>query len=283
MARKIETIKQQILDTKDTLPALDGLTSNSQVALFNNIFHTAAVQIGVLEQLVDAKVAEIEAIVATQAIGSTPWLRAKILEFQNGDFVELDTTTFVIAYPEINEALKIITRCSVSETGNLIVEAKVAKSDPPVALSAPEKTALEDYLDVIKPPGTQINVVSLTADKLYVEGTVYYSGQYSTVIADNVKTALTAYMANLSSVENFDGIVRVTEITDAIQAAEGVVDVKLDEVGARPHTIAFGSRTIVFKLSTGVNNREYPTEAGYIVEETEAGGTFSDTLDFTAV
>jgi hypothetical protein len=205
------------------------------------------------------------------------------LEFQYGDYVELNTTTFAIAYPEIDEALKIITRCSVKETGNLVVQAKVAKSDPPVALSGPEKTALEDYLEIIKPAGTQVNVVSLTADKLYILGTIFYSGQYSDVIEANVEDALESYMTNLSSAENFDGVVRVVEVIDVIQAVEGVVDVNIIEVGARAHTVAYADRTVVYKLSTGTNLREYTTVSGYIVEETESGSAFSNTLTYTSV
>jgi hypothetical protein len=283
MARSIATIKQQMIDTKATLSALSDLTSDSQVSIFGNVFHVTATQIGVLEQLIDLYIEEIETIINAQAVGSIPWLRAKILEFQNGDYVELNTSTFAIAYPEIDEALKIITRCSVKETGNLVVQAKVAKSDPPVALSGLEITALEDYLDIIKPAGTQINVVSLTADKLYIFGTVFYSGQYSDVISDNVEAALNDYMTNLSSAENFDGIVRVIEIIDAIQAVEGVVDVNITEVGCRADTVAFASRTVVYKLSTGTNLREYTTVSGYIVEETESGSEFANTLTYTSV
>lgn len=283
MARSIETIKQQMLDTKATLSALSGLTSNSQVSIFGNIFYVTAAEIAILEQLIDNYIENIETIINAQAIGSIPWLRAKILEFQYGDYVELNTNTFEIAYPTEDETKQIITRCSVKETGNLVVLAKVAKSDPPVALSGAEVTALEDYLDIIKPAGTQINVVSLTSDKLYIVGTVYYSGQYSSVIQDNVEAALESYMENLSSAENFDGIVRVLDIIEAIKSVEGVEDVNLTEIGARADTTLFASRTLVYKLSTGVNLREYETASGYIVEETTSGSTFADTLTYTAV
>lgn len=283
MARDIKVIKQQILDTKDSLPALVNLTSDSQVAVYQNMFHTLAAEIGILEQLIDSYQADFEDTINNQGVGNAPWLRGKILEFQLGEYVQLDTTTFAISYPEENEAAKIITRCSVRETGNLIVDAKVAKSDPPVALSGAEVTALDGYLKIIKPPGTQINIVSLDSDKLYLEGTIYYSGQYSTEIQTNVEAALTAYMAGLSSVENFDGTLRVLDIVDAIKAVTGVKDVNITEVGARAHLTAFSGRTVIYKLSTGVNVREYTTTAGYIVEETTTGSMFTDKLVYTAI
>lgn len=283
MARTWEVIKQQMLDKMATLPALSGLTSNSQVSIYGNLFTVNAMETAILEQLIDAYKVQFEESIKAQAIGSAPWLRAKVLEFQNGDYVELNTTDFTIAYPTIDETKQIITRCSVKETGNLIIQAKVAKSDPPVALSGGEKTALEDYLSIIKPAGIRIDVVSLTSDKLYVNGTIYYSGQYSSVIQTNVEAAITAYMENLSSVENFNGVVKVTDLYDAIQAVEGVEDVNIIEIGARPDTTTFASRTVIYKLSTGVNIREYETLSGYIVEETTSGQTFADTLTYTAV
>ena len=283
MARTIEEIKQQLIDTKDSLPALSGLTSNSQVSLFGNLFEVTAINIGIFEQLIDAYISEIETIISAQAIGSITWIRQKALEFQYGDYVELDTTDFSISYPVLDTTKQIITRASVKEVGNLIIQVKVAKSEPPAPLIAGEVTALTDYLTVIKPAGTQINIVSLDSDKLYLEGIVYYSGQYSSVIQTNVETALGDYMEALSSTDNFDGVVRVSEVNDIIQAVTGVKDVNLTEIGARPDTTAFGSRTTVFKLSSGTNIREYETYAGYIVEETTSGYTFADKLTYVAV
>lgn len=282
MARTILEIKQEMMDTKATLTALDGLTSTSQVSIFGNLLFVAATEINILIQLIDLYILQIESIINEQAVGSTPWLRAKILDFQYGDFVELNTTDFSISYPVVNEVNKIITRCSVKEVGNLIVQAKVAKSDPPEALAALEITALEDYIDRIKPAGTQINVVSLNPDRLYVVGTIYYSGQYSSVIQTNVEAALTAYMTNLSSSTNFDGVVKLTEVEGAIQAVAGVTDVDLIEVGARPATVAFVDRTVIYSLATGVNIREYATYAGYIIEEDDAGHLFTDSLTYVA-
>jgi hypothetical protein len=283
MARDIQVIKQQMLDTKATLTALAGLTSDSQVSIFGNIFYVTAVEVSILEQLIDVYIAQIETIINAQAIGTPPWLRAKILEFQYGDYVELNTTTFEISYPEVDEALKIITRCSVTEAGNLIVQAKVAKSDPPVALSGSEVTALEDYLEIISPAGTQVNVVSLSSDKLYIDGVVHYSGQYSSVIQGNVETALTSYMENLSSTENFNGIVKATDIMDVIRSVEGVEDVYIEEISARPDLTVFASRTVIFSLSSSINIREYTTASGYVVEETESGETFADKISYVAV
>jgi hypothetical protein len=283
MARSIADIKQEMIDTKNSLSALSELTSDSQVSLFGNIFYVTAVEVSIMEQLIDAFIAQIETIVEGEAIGSISWLRGKILKFQNGDYLVLNTDTFEIDYATVDTTKQIITRCSVKESGNLIVQAKVAKSEPPEALSGGELTALGEYITTLKPAGTQVNLISLTADKLYINATVYYNGQYSSVIQDNVEAALTSYMANLSSAENFDGTVRVLDIQEVISSVTGVIDINVAEIGGRPDATAFASRTVVFKLSTGTNIREYDTLAGYIVEEDETGYTFADKINYVAI
>ena len=283
MARTIAEIKQEMMDTKDTLSALSGLTSTSQVSIFGNIFYVTAVEVSILEQLIEAYIADIETIITEQAVGSTPWLRAKVLKFQYGDNVVLDTTTFAIDYAIIDATKQIITRCSVKETGNLIVQVKVAKSDPPAALSGAEVTALEDYIDVIKPAGSQAIIISLAADRLEISGTVYYEGQYSADIQTNVETALTSYMSNLSTATNFDGTVRIVDVQDAIQGVAGVKDVNFSEIAARANTTTFAARTIIYNLASGINIREYLTYAGYVIQEDTASYTFSDTLTYIAV
>lgn len=283
MARQIEDIKQELMDAKATIAALDTLTSNSQVSIFGNIFYVSAVEIAMLEQIIDVYIASIETTINEQAIGSTPWLRAKILDFQYGDFVVLNTLDFSISYPLIDSTKQIITRCSVKEKGDRVVDVKVAKEEPPVPLVTLELDALENYLNVIKPAGTQINIISLDADRLYIVGTIYYAGQFSADIQTNVEAALTAYMTNLSSAQSFNGAAKVTDIINVVKSVEGVTDFNLLELGGRAEITTFSSRDVFYKLSTGVNLISYPTSAGYIIEEDDSGHTFADTLTYVSV
>lgn len=276
MAEEIEVIKQRMLDLQATLPALANATSNSQVAIFGNIYYVTAVEISVLEQLIDDYIAQIETIINNQAIGSTPWLRAKILEFQYPDSVQLDLNNFEISYPVINPVLQIITRCSVDTIGNLIVLVKVAKSDPPEALVSDEIAALNNYINIIQPDGTQINVISLDPDRLFIDATVIASGQFSGSIPTNIPNALNAFMANLSDEENFDGLIRVSSLVDAIKAVPGVIDFKINELSVRASTVVFASRTIIYNLASGINLLAQPTTSGYLVAEDTSGQTFSD-------
>lgn len=287
MARSISVIKQQILDQIAAQPALAGLTSNSQVAIWNNIAFVTAVCINLFEQVLDIFKTEIESDIGKAGVGAKPWLRAQILKFQysatNPQFVELDPITLEIAYPTIDPTLQILTRAAIVENGTAPLTIKVAKSEPPVALVSGEITALKAFIKEFQFSGKQINVVTANADSLIVVGAIYYDGQYSSTIQQSVEDALNNYCSSLSSVDNFGSAVKLTDVQEAILSVQGVSDVDLTEVSVRPDGTAIGSRYKIYELSSGTNNRQFDTVSGYIVEETTSSWTFADTLTYTAV
>lgn len=280
MARSIDTILQQLKDLKTAQPNLADLTSASNVSNWQLLLFIYATELGIEEQFRDELLAEIESLVAKAGAGTLPWIRDRILEFQAGDNVQYSNG--VIAYPTVDTTKQIITRCSVTQDTNRTIKAKVAKSDPPVALSTSEQTELDFYLQQIRFAGTQINIVSGNSDKLYLEGTIYYDGQYASTISNDVITALNNYCSNLSSATNFNGVVLVKDIEAVIVGVTGVKDLNITQVAARADGTAWASRTIIYNLSGGVNNRSYETYSGYIVQETDTGHTFADKLTFTA-
>lgn len=283
MARSVQTIKDQIKDAKNTQVPLADIKfkeeGGSAVGIANLWAYITAVCINVLEQLWDLMKFNIESSIAKAGAGTAPWLRERILEFQKGDNVIYSNGKVI--YETVDETKRILTRCSVTQDGNRVVKAKVAKSDPPAALSGPEIAELEYYIDKIQFAGTQVNVVSLDADRLYVVAEVRYDGQYSESIHADVVAALDAYCAALSSIDNFNGIVYVNKVQDAIQAVNGVVWVKMQEVAYRPNATGWASRTKIFELATGIDQGKAETVSGYIIGETDPSHTFADTLTFT--
>lgn len=287
MARKIATIKTQIKVEKNKHPELNNLKfaeeGGSKVGIANNLAYDTAASINVLEQLIDVAKSELESLVAKAGAGSVPWLRERIMEFQKGDFVEYNSSTGNVEYAVKDPAKRIITRCSVSQDGNRLVKAKVAKSDPPQKISPTEKTELEFYIKQFQFAGTEIKVVSEDPDLLFIEAEVQYDGQYSDSIQATVVTALQNYCKNLSSADKFNGDIELNAVEESIYAVSGVKRVKLIEVSARSATTGFVSRNVIFKLATGTNNLKYSSTSGYIIEETTSGNTFSDKITFVAV
>lgn len=279
MARSVSQIKQSMLDAKNAESALSGLTSTSQTAKWNLFFFIVASCIAIFEQLQDLFKSDLETIAASVAPSTPQWTRNKVLQFQTGDVAELNTSTFVIEYPVINEANKILTRCAVVTAPNRTVLIKVAKNEPPVPVSSGQLAELNTYIGTFNPAGIAYIIVNENSDKMEVAANIYYNGQYANVIEANVTTALENYMANLP----FNGTISTQAVVDAMQGAEGVVTVSLSRILVRRNSVSYGSGVILFNLATGVDAVNYQTYSGYVEEETTSSHTFADTLNFIVV
>lgn len=281
MARSIEVIYNQFLAKKAEKTQLDVFNSTSVTAIWRLWGWVFAACINLFEQILDIFKSDIEARIVRAGVGSIPWLRDQILVFQVDDDVQYSEG--VIAYQTTDTTKQIITRCSVTQDGNRVVKAKVAKSEPPEPLDSDEQTQLIYYLDQIRFAGTQINLISQDPDLLYVEAEIQYQGQFAGNIEPLVITALEAYCAGLSTIDNFNGQVEVNAVEDSLQAVSGVVRVKLIEVATRAYNQAFADRSIIYSLSGGINLLKIETVSGYIVQETDSGHTFADSITYTAV
>lgn len=277
MARNISTIIEEMDDAQAAETPLSTLNSTSQTAIYTLWKSITATIINFLEQLIDKYKAEIETIVKIGAVGNDAWLNAQILKFQYSATVPQIVTLvdFAPGYGTVNEDLRIITRCSVKTMANKTISVKVAKSDPPVALTATELNSLRGYLSDIGFAGTQTNTYSYASDKFYLVANIYYNGQYSSVISATVIAAIEDYFANIP----FDGTVKISALEDYIQSVPGVTDVVVVDAAIRPDTTAFASKTFLVQASTTIYPT-YPTYAGYVVGETTASNTLADTLVF---
>ena len=276
MARTIANIKESIRVEKNTYaslsPVLFAEEGGSTVGILNNIADVVAININIFEQLQDAYKTELELIAASAVPGTSAWIKEKVLEFQydalNPQYIQL--IDLVPTYNVIDEDLRIISRVAVVESGNGVIVIKAATGVSATVLTANQKTALEEYLDVIIPAGPTIIVSSNTSDKLYLNAEVFYDGQYVESIQADVEAAINNYLANL----DFNGVVLVSKIQDAIQEVAGVKDIVITQVKARADSTLFASATIV--------PRQWTTIAGYIIAETTATFTFADTITYTA-
>jgi hypothetical protein len=279
MARSIATIIA-LMDAEQALQTdLSGLNSPSNSAIYKLWKYIVAAQMFLQETLWDIYKADLETKIKNASVGTAAWLQDKVLKFQydsvTPQVLEVGTD-FSINYTTIDATKLLITRAAVNRTAQRTVLVKVAKSDPPVALSAPELSSLNGYLDDICFAGVNYIATSLDSDKIYVAANIYYDGQYAATISDSVIAAINTYLAALP----FDGKVRLTSLVDAIQAVAGVNDVVLEDVAIRADTTAFASKTYLVQNSTTLIPL-YQLYAGYVVEETTASNTFADTLTFT--
>lgn len=289
MARTTEQIEEQMDAAQASETELTTLDSPSQVAIYTLWKFVTAQVINFVEQLFDIFTTNTNATIAASPVPSDSWLQSKVLEFQYSTITPqaVQLINFVPTYPVVDPTLRIITRASVRTLGSKVVGVKVAKSDPPVSLSAPELAALQDYLTNggngttagvgIGFAGVQIVASSAASDKIYLKANIYYSGQYAATIQADVILAINNYLAAIP----FDGNIKVLSLIDAIQAVAGVTDVMIEDLAVRADATAFGSKTYLIQSFTQLQI-SYPLFAGYGIEETTGGETFTDKLTFVA-
>jgi hypothetical protein len=278
MARSIDTIQKQIIDSKNADPVLSTrLTSTSKRAIWRLWAFITAVAIGLLEQAIDIMVAVIEAFVAKASPGTPPWLQDQAFKFQYSSSTPqvVQLINFAPVYPIVDTTLRIITRCSVTTDVNNTVTIKVAKGSTPQALASLELSALQSYFNVMAVAGVSYNVVSNPPDRLYVDADIYYTGLYASVIQTNTIAAINAYIAGIP----FNGRIRVSDLEIAIKAVSGVEDVVFKNVIARAAATAYGSGTALV-IGNTLASRFWPTLAGYAISEDTATHTLADSLNF---
>jgi hypothetical protein len=274
MARSISTIQTSILDAIAADPNLkDRLTSPSRVSVFRLLAYVVAVVHAVLETNYDRHAADVDAALARGKYGTETWYAEEMLKFQQGDTLVADDEG--IHYAPGSTGAQLITRAAAktnAQTNQLFI--KIAKDGATpgslAPLSGAELTQARGYLDRKQLAGVNLVLVSREADRLRLEGTIYYDplidlDTASTGFKARTRAALLAYLAALP----FTGLVNVAKVEDAIQGVAGYKDVELTRVSARAGQAA----AVVF-------TREYETQAGYIVEDDAQGAGFLDTLVF---
>jgi hypothetical protein len=250
----------------------------SQVSLFNLFIDVVSMAIFTFEVILDQLKSDIQAIADAAVSGNNKWVQNQMFLFQYGDVVQL--INFVPTYSPVDPTHRLITQCAVKDRGNGIIDVKVAKgSTPPFSpLAAPELAALKDYYfgtattEGVGFAGVNTNFITLDPDRLWVNGDIYFLGQYvEATVKTEVITAINNFLSSFSG-EAFNGRVFMIKLIDAIQQVPGVSRVYLNGIKARAAAIPYSSATSIDIQGF------YDTVAGHIISEDESGQTLNDTL-----
>lgn len=270
MAKTIAEIEALIDAEKAKYTELSTLNSVSVVAIWKRWRYIVAFFTNYIWQLIDAYKVEIETIIKNGIAGRGEWYVQKAYEFQFGD--NLSVVDNVLQYEVIDIAKNIVKRASYfnDTTANPpIIKLRVASEDSGsniIPLSAPQLTAFTDYVNSIMFAGVRIDIISQATDLLKLIANVYYSPLFDlTTVRTNVEIAINNYLKNLP----FDGQVRISALTDSIQAVEGVSDVLITTIQAKATAGSYANVT-----------RVYNTVAGYI--QIDSAFPLSTNLTFIA-
>jgi hypothetical protein len=208
--------------------------------------------------------AEIENTVQTKQPGSYDWYYDRILEFQGanddsgtfqGDNLIVDNG--IVRYETPDTTRRIIKQASLRATGGILA-VKVAKNlneNDYQPLNASEQLAFGLYLDNIKYPGTQTNIISMLADEMQYDLEIIYDPIYTiATVEENVLAKMDEYRSSLG----FDDRFYPQRLIDKIMEAAGVVSVKRNSVSGYGHsTEEFVTIDIVYQLEAGYFNYDH--------------------------
>lgn len=289
MARSVEEIKAAIKVDIRTYSSLDNYIfpedGGSKASTFNVIIFVVSAAMFVFEAIVDNLKNDIQVVADRAPSGNESWLRRKMLDFQFGDTISINTTDatldnyFVPEYAVIDESKQIVTQCAVSDSISGVT-IKVAKGTVGALtpLSAAEKTAIENYYygtsstEGIGFAGVIGTFITLDSDRIRVQADIYYYGQYvSATVKAAVIVAIDTFFQSFTD-ENFGGNVYMIRLVDAIQNVEGVSRVTVTDIKGRPNTTPLGSAINVDVQGV------YETSAGHVLSEDTAGNLLDDTL-----
>ena len=266
MARTYEQIRTQMLDEKASRGELSGLTSTSATTLWRMWIDFSAFCALVLEQLFDIHAAEVEARAQRALPGTLSWYADQIIAWEPGRALEV--TNGHLGYTVPNPSARLVRHVAITEN-QLALSIRVAadSAGTPVPLTAPQLAQLLAYIDRVKFAGTFTVVESNPPDVVKVNAAIYYDPvRDQAAVRTAVEAAVKAFLSGI----DFGGRILLSNLVDAIQGVDGVVDVELQGFFGRPASSIYGPAAI----------RTYSPSAGYVALDTASGQTLLDTLAF---
>ena len=217
---------------------LADINSGSKVATWRLWLWIMAFGSWIIESLFDVHKSEVNTILATKAPHTLRWYAEESKKYQDGDEMEWNGNYYEYNPVELDH--QIIKYAAASEVGNTVV-LKVAKAQGAseiAALSGDELSRFTEFWSRWKDAGVMMDIVSLSPDYLKINITIVRDrlvlNSLNQLIRDTsvypIENALDAFCKSLE----FDGILRLSKLVDAIQAAEGVIDVKLNSALHKP-------------------------------------------------
>ena len=253
MSRTIRQVYDSLIAEKESFSSLDDLVPNpdtsqiflsdynstSKVANWRSLLWIVAFAIVAHEVLWDLFRDETDAKIEANQFAQLPWYSTISKAFQNGFDLTYDDDLGLYSYADTTsvEAVnsKIVTQANAHVINRQVV-IKVAKSDGSTGLdplSADELTAFTNYIDDIKPAGTNSSIVNQDGDQFRFTARFEYDPKILTstgaLIKDSTISDLSAgekpgevAARNYIKAIPFDNVFSINALLDAIQASEGI-------------------------------------------------------------
>lgn len=220
----------------------------SVVSIESILFGIVASAIYVLEGLFAAFKKDIDTSIATSVVASIPWYYRKALEFQYGEELEYNDTTYSYEYSTDKPRARVVKYAAAREESGyvyLLVSGEDGEGYP-VRLSNDVLTAFKEYMRFSKPAGVPIEIASYNPDEITINLGIEYNplvlnSDGSKITEPSVFPVEDAIKNYLRGIE-YGGVFNSTKMVDALQQVPGVKDVLVGVVSVK----ASGSEKTVF-------------------------------------
>lgn len=250
MARTIKDIKKSMTDQFMADPDLremyglkEGDTfdgSFSAVCLESILFGIVAAAVYALEGIFDVYRKDVDNKLANSVVATIPWYHKICLGYQHGDELVLNDTTSAYEYAQEDDSKKLVKYAACRDRGGgvYILAAGEGPDGYPQALTNDVLTAFKEYVRKRKPAGVITDIYSYDPDDIIINLTVQYDPMLvnpdGSLIRDEsvfpVEAAVNGYLKNII----YGGTFNRTKLIDAVQTAEGVLDLTLGDVTVKP-------------------------------------------------
>lgn len=232
MARSLTEIYNEAKETRDKYLESTEVTNDSKMSILNAITWTTSACIWVFENIMDTFKVDMARELQYRVNGTPAYYASALLKYQSGDKLVINDEGTQFSYANIDETKRVVTKVSYSEYQSdgfydkiLLLKVATGEAGSFTRIDDNEMLAVRSYIDQIKFAGTSVNVVSRNGDVLIPKVTVYYDGAISKdEVYTNIENSLNNFIANIE----FDGNIYVQKVIDAIQQAEHVTDVYID-------------------------------------------------------
>lgn len=232
MARTLTEIYSVAKSCRDQYLQLTEFQNSSKMSVLDAFTWVTSACIWTFENVLDVFKVDLARDLQNRINGTPAYYANAMLKYQHGDELTMNDEGTQFSYPTIDVTKRIITKVAYSENTiagfhdkELLL--KVAKGEPGhyERLTDDELLSARAYLRQIAFAGTHYVMVSRRGDILIPRVTVYYDGAVpAEEVYTNIENALNSFIANI----DFNGVIYAQKVIDAMQSAEHVVDVYID-------------------------------------------------------
>lgn len=274
MSRTIKDIYSEIVSERNKRLELCEVKSDSKLSVLNGIAWIVAAAIHSFETLLDVFAVDVSEMVNNRINGTPVYYVNALLQYQQGDSLTMREDGLAWGYNSIDDTKKIITQVSYIESSDdinldnkLILKVATGQKGNLSAISPDDLVQVQAYIKKIRFAGTRIEVVSREGDVLLPYVSVFYDGSVSEAeIYDGIDEKLKSYIMNIP----FDSSVYVSKVIEAIQSADHVTDVYVDDSLVPEQGIFLASRDADGNLDVPQKiQRMAKTGSGFLKESSQ--------------